>query len=126
MTNSQRLKKIHQRAKELIRKHPAMKYSTAQKRAGAELRGKGVKKPGKKSAAHPKATQRKRAPRARISGVPDTPSLAQAKSAATRSIEEQLAWALLARQSAKNVRERKQKAKRVTELNKKLRAARSL
>lgn len=73
--NTARLKKLHTRAKSIIRKHPGKKYASALKEAGKEMRTGKIRSPKKrtmpvkrKAAARHKARHR---PRKRIgeSGV---------------------------------------------------------
>lgn len=74
--NTARLKKLHDRAKSIIRKHPGKKYGTALKQAGAEMRsGKIRSAPKKKSMPkkkhYAKATKRHsvRRPARKVSGA---------------------------------------------------------
>jgi len=111
------------------KKHPGWSYQTALKKAGAEYRAKGPKrKSGKPAGKKKRATSSRRSHSSggTTVGSVGSATTAQMKSAIVREREEALAWALLARDSAKRVKERKQKAKKVAELRHKLRLAKSL
>lgn len=126
---------MNKRAREIVAR-TGCKYSVAQKKAGAEMRGAkvsgtggkkkkkkparrkspvgSVSRPPRRSATRPAARPAKRRT---ISGT-----VAQTKSKLKRQLEEKLAWQLLARDSASKVRDRKKKGKLVAETKKELRA----
>lgn len=122
--NTARLKRMHANAKK-IQKSRGGTYGAALKKAGAMERGKGKKVSGvsrkspKKSKPVPTKKQVARAkPRKRSS----VGSVAATKSKLRTQLNEQLAWQLLARESATRVRDKKKKAKKIAETKKELRA----
>ena len=137
MNNATRLKKMNKRARE-IQARTGCKYSVAQKKAGAEMRGAKVsgttrtaprkRKPAKKRAVG--STRTNSAPRRSASRPAARPSkkrtisgtVAQTKSKLKKQLEEKLAWQLLARESAHRVRDRRKKGKAIAETKKELRA----
>lgn len=128
MTNGQRLKKIRERASQIHKQHPGGSYQVALRKAGKEFREKNKKVSGtKKHPKHKSTTGRGRKKgHARTIGAVPSLTHSQVKSKMVKSLEEQLAWALLAQSSSKNKTERKKEGKHVSELKRKLKAAHSL
>jgi len=125
--NAARLRKIRLRASAIHKAHPSGSYQAALKKAGAEFRGKvsGVAK--KRKPAKKKAATRKRKHEVDIKVIGAVPhTAAQHKSALVRSLEEQLAWALLAVRQEHRITHRRKLQKKAAELSRKLKAARSL
>ena len=101
----------------------------ALKKAGAKERGKKISGTRKRRPARRKPTAmgtritRKSVtmakPRRRVGAVG---SIAATKSKYKKQLEDKLAWSLLARESAVKVRDKKKKAKKVTEIKRELRA----
>jgi soluble cytochrome b562 len=115
------LKKINARAKEIMRKHPGKKYSTAQKEAGREYRnGKisGTRGNKKKS----KAAPRKKSSRGKRIGSVAGPTVGQQEAALKRNLKEQLGWMLVTIEQAKTKTEKNKLRKRAVEIRRKLRA----
>lgn len=126
--NTARLKRMHTTAKKIQRSQGGS-YRMALKKAGAKERGKkisGTKKrrPAKRRASVTGTRVTKKSvkmtkPRRRVGAVG---SIASTKSKYKKQLEDQLAWALLSRESASKVRDKKKKAKKVTEIKRELRA----
>jgi len=121
---------MHKRATELQKKHPGWSYRTAQKEAGKEFRTGSPKKKSvsgtkKKSVkkSHPKP---RHSTGGRLGSLPDTPTQSQLKAKLVKSLEEQAAWALLAKEGATNARDRTAQGKKAREVLRKLKAARSV
>jgi len=116
---------LFKKASQLQRQHPK-KYEDYQdyvQWAREILYGKGQpKKSGKKKARKKKPAGKKLVP---VKGIVHAKavgalSFSQLRSRYKKSLEEEMAWALLARDQAKNKTERKQKGKKVTELRSEL------
>lgn len=115
------LKVIRNRAKAILKKHPAKKYQTALKEAGREYRtGKisGARGSNKKSKA---ATRKKSSGGKRIGSV-SGPTLGQQEAVLRRSLKEQLGWMLVTIEQAKTKTEKNKLRKRAVEIRRKLRA----
>lgn len=130
------LQKINKRVKHLQRLHPGKKRVTLQKQAGAEYRAGKLGRVKKKSV-HKKKTHHKkksagshrvgatnvgtdRVDRKRVSINVGGITKAQAKSHIVNQTKEQLAWALLQRDTAKNKTARRKLSKRVSALKSEL------
>jgi len=121
--NAERLKRMTTRAKAIRKQHPSMQWSNALKKAAAELKGKRVSGVKKKSS--PKKRKKVGAVKSttRVSSTPrKVGTVAHTRSKLKKQLQEQLAWALLAKESAQKVRDRKKKGKKVVEIKKELRA----
>jgi hypothetical protein len=126
MDNAARLKKMHRLAKDYLRKHPNASYRTAQKKAGAELRGakvSGRHKAGRKKVGTKPKFKVVHEVR-RISGktMGTMAEVKAYKKAGREILDTQLAWNLLAIESAKGVQEKKRLKKIKAELKKEIRA----
>jgi hypothetical protein len=130
MDNATRLKKMHNRAKAIIKKHPNMQYKTAQKQAGREMR-EGVSGRGKKKKTvgnKPKYKvyhEVKRIGKKRVAGLTykggsvklGSMSDARAhKSSARKILEERLGWMLLSIHQEKNKTVKKSLLKKKADL----------
>jgi len=111
------IKRITARAK-AIRKGTSMKWLTALKKAGAELRG-GKKPKPKKSVARARKTKRI-APAAS-----DRPGLAPAKSEYRKALEDNLARLLFRREMAAGKMDRRRLTKQINEVRSDLRHVRN-
>jgi hypothetical protein len=126
--NTARLKRMHTTAKKIQRAQGGS-YRMALKKAGAKERGKKISGTKKRRPARRKPTAmgtritRKTVtmakPRRRVGAVG---SIAATKNKYKKQLEDQLAWSLLARESAVKVRDKKKKAKKVTDIKRELRA----
>lgn len=111
------------RAKLIRKAHPSMKWTNAIKQAAKELSGKKVSGVKKKSSPKKRKAVGRVKTTTRASSAPrKVGTVAHTRSKLKHQLQEQLAWALLARDSAAKVRDRKKKGKKVTELKKELRA----
>lgn len=121
--NTARLKRITNGAKAIRKKHPGMSWQNAIKASAKAIKG-GKKVSGTKKSSPKKV--KKVATKKRVSGISKprraVGSVAHTRSKLKKQLEEQLAWGLLARDSAKKVSDRKKKSKKVTELKRELRA----
>jgi hypothetical protein len=121
--NINRLKRITTRAKAIRKAHPNMQWVNAVRQAAKELKSGKVSGTKKKSSPKKKkkvgAVKRTRT----VSSAPrKVGTVAHTRSKLKQQLNEQLAWALLAKESAAKVRDRKKKAKKVTEIKRELRA----
>ncbi len=121
------LKKITNRAKEIVRKSPGTKWVNAVKKAGAEYRsGKisGVKKKGvTKKARKISGAKKKTATRTRRSIGAVTPVTGGNLEGQLRHrLKEQLGWCLASRETAKTKTEKNKLSRKAVEIRKKLRA----
>lgn len=132
--NTARLKKMHSRAKAIVKKHPKKKYQAALKEAGREMRGKST--PKKRKAAPKKKRAKVGAKRKVTRRVKKVGSVsyrggsvkigAMSISQARHAVEEKLAWKMLAKSQAKNKTEGKAAQKDITALKTKLRQLNAL
>jgi hypothetical protein len=120
--NTARLKRMHANAKKIQRKSGGS-YRVALKKAGAMEKGKkvsGVRRISPKKRT-PVPTKRQ-VSRARPKRKSSVGSVASTKSKLRMQLNEQLAWELLARESAHRVRDKKKKQKKITAIKRELRA----
>lgn len=129
MAQGSQLRKYRNRVAQLRRQHPSWSYETAREKASAEF-AKGKPKKKKVSGAKPKKAPTRSRPShssaGRVGSVPDTQTQSQLKSKLVKSLEEQAAWALLARQTATSAKDRNTQGKKAREVLRKLKAARSV
>lgn len=130
MAKGSQLKKYRNRVSKLRRLHPGLSYEAARKKASQEF-AKGGSGKKKVSGMTEKGRKRSRPSasryvHAKVGSIPDTATQSQLKGKLIKSLEEQAAWALLARQTAKSAKDRKSAAKTAREVLRKLKAARSV
>lgn len=107
------IKRITARAK-AIRKGTGMKWLTALKKAGAELRGK-------KTVKRKPATKRAKTVKRSAPAAADRPGLAPAKSEYRKALEDNLARLLFRREMATGKRDRRKLTKHINEIRADLR-----